>query len=324
MTRLELNPTSLLALALTLGVITLGACRSSNDTPSTRAEPASSTQVASTKKVVAVATPKTPPDPEQYPWLESKADDLPPAVDTLDQRIAPPRGFTRVKIDGNRFGAWLRTLPLAAEGTPVLRFDGRVLHPPGHDNVAAVAAIDIGSADLQQCADAIIRLHAEHKWSQGERDMSYTSASGVPLPYSKWARGGRVKPSGMSIHWAPSSAPADASHKAFRGYLDSVFAWTNTVALAKQAKPVKPEDIRPGDFFIQGGNPGHTVLVLDVAESSSGEKRMLLGQSFMPAQNFHVLRRSAAAGPWYPVNSERALKTPFWKPFQWDELERLD
>ncbi len=57
-------------------------------------------------------------------------------------------------------------------------------------------------------------------------------------------------------------------------------------------------------MFIKGGFPGHAVLVADVAENATtGEKRFLLVQSYMPAQQMHVLKNPAAAdgSPWYPA-----------------------
>ena len=83
------------------------------------------------------------------------------AHDTLEQRFAPPAGYTRVKVESGSFGAFLRTLPLAAPSTPVVSYTGKTLHEATHANIAAVVAIDIGKADLQQCADSVIRMHAE-------------------------------------------------------------------------------------------------------------------------------------------------------------------
>ena len=39
-----------------------------------------------------------------------------------------------------------------------------------------------------------------------------------------------------------------------------------------------------GDIFIQGGSPGHCVMVVDVAAKAFGERIFLLAQSFMPAR----------------------------------------
>lgn len=241
-------------------------------------------------------------------------------MDALHARFAPPPGFTRVEVEPKSFGAWLRELPLAAAGTPVRAYDGRVLHAATDSRIAAVVALDVSEADLQQCADTVIRLHSEWRWSQGARDMSYRAAAGMQLPWARWARGERIVPQGASIQWAPGSK-AVSDHASFRKYLDAVFAWANTVSLEKQSKPVKPEEIRAGDFFILPGNPGHVVLVLDVAKKGD-ERVALLGQSFMPAQNAQVLR-PAGGGPWFRLDPAKDVDTPFWKPFPWSSLRRL-
>ena len=74
-------------------------------------------------------------------------------------------------------------------------------------------------------------------------------------------------------------------------------------------------ELAAGDLFIKGGFPGHAVLVADVAESrATGERRFLLVQSFMPAQDMHVLKNLANAdgSPWYPLAFGDQLVTPEW------------
>lgn len=271
--------------------------------------------------IVAPSTTGARPAPsrESYPWLADGVEPKP--VTALSSRIAPPPGFTRIPVEPGSFGAFLRDLPLAAEGTPVRAYDGRTLHPANDPRIAGVIALDVSPSDLQQCADTVIRLNAEWRWSKGDRKMSYRAAAGIDLPWSRWAKGERIVPNGASISWAPSSR-ASEDHASFRKYLDSVFAWANTVSLERQSKKLKPEELRAGDFFILPGNPGHVVLVLDVA--SRGEERVaLLGQSFMPAQNAQVLR-PPDGGTWFRLDPTKDVDTPFWKPFPWSSLRRLE
>jgi hypothetical protein len=258
-------------------------------------------------------------DRERYPWLDG-ATDL-GAVSTLEDRIAPPAGFTRAELAPGSFGAWLRRLPLTAKGTPVRSHRGEVIYPPDHANVAAVVAIDVGAQNLQQCADAVIRLHAEWLWSQGRRDQSYRAADRTPMPFARWARGERVVPRGNAIAWTATGGRADSSHAAFRSFLDAVFAWTNTVALARDTRAVDLADLHPGDFVVQPGTPGHSVLVLDLAAAADGRRAVLLGQSYMPAQSFQVLRPSPASA-WFIVDPA-GLETPFWSAFPWSTLHRF-
>jgi hypothetical protein len=271
------------------------------------------------------AAPEPPPPPSSaaYPWLADAASGVPTAVEALDQRFAPPAGFTRAALDPGSFGAWLRHLPLAPAGTSVVSYRGDLVLPAEHDNLAAVVAIDVGRADLQQCADSVIRLHAEWLYALGRRDMSYRAASGGAMPFARWARGERMKPEGSTFSWS-TSGRADAGHASFRKWLDAVFTWANTGSLARDTEPVSLEDLRPGDFVVQPGAPGHAVLVLDLARAADGRRALLLGQGFMPAQSFHVLRPSKAAGPWFVVEpGASALNTPFWAPFPWKALHRF-
>jgi hypothetical protein len=213
----------------------------------------------------------------------------------------------------------------------VVSFRGRVVVPADHENLAAVVALDVGEADLQQCADSILRLHAEWLFAQGRRDASYRAASGAAMPFARWARGERMVPEGLGFNWVASARP-DASHASYRRWLDGVFNWANTGSLARDTQPIPEAELRPGDFVVQPGSPGHAVLVLDMARSGDGRRALLLGQGFMPAQNFQVLRPSGApdrlapgsASAWFVVApGASGLDTPFWSPFPWKALRRF-
>lgn len=259
----------------------------------------------------------------RYPWLEAKG--ALPATEPLEARFAAPAGFTRVAVAAGSFGEYLRGLPLAAPGTPVAAFDGRTLLAGDDARVAAVAALDVGTADLQQCADSIVRLHAEWRWAGGARDHEYRAASGTPMPFRRWLAGERATPDGATLRWEhKAKAIASPAHADLRRYLDAVFMFANTGALARDAAKIAREELRPGDFFVLAGNPGHAVLVLDVARAPDGRARALLGQGYMPAQRFHVLRASSAS-PWYTLDDAGGVQTPFWPaPFPWTSLRRLD
>lgn len=284
------------------------------------ATPAPSATAAATAAAPAAAAPPavhaaSEAERTRYPWLREGAE-----VRPLEASIAPPPGFARVSLDANAFGAWLRTLPLRAEGAPVRSYRGDQLLAPGDSRLAAVAELDVGRADLQQCADSIIRLHAEWLWSRGRQaDIRYPVTSGDLAIWSRYAAGERPRVEPRKLHWEPG-ARADASRGAFARYLDVVFSYASTVSLGRASKRPR-DDAAPGDFFVLPGGPGHAVLVLDVARDPAGHRVALLGQGYMPAQDFHVL-----AGPehgWYSLEGE-AVDTPFWPvPFPWSALRRL-
>ncbi|MFC1745228.1 DUF4846 domain-containing protein, partial [Candidatus Riflebacteria bacterium] len=59
-----------------------------------------------------------------------------------------------------------------------------------------------------------------------------------------------------------------------------------------------------------------------LAINKTGDKVMLLGQSYMPAQSFHILKnfKEAALNPWYSISNHDSLSTPEWE-FRWQDLK---
>ena len=268
--------------------------------------------------VAGSADPRTPTKQERarYPWLSAER-----SIRPLSEAIPPPSGYARVAVEEGSFGAWLRGLPLRPAGSPVLDFRGGEILAADHAALAAVAELDVGSANLQQCADSIIRLHAEWLWSRGQKDrIAYRFTSGHLASWTRYAAGDRARVSGSKVSWV-KGGPVDGSRATFRAYLDLVFTYAGTLSLDAEKQRPKREDVRPGDFFVLGGSPGHAVLVLDVARNEKGERVALLGQGFIPAQDFHVLS-PGEDGPWFSLDGED-VATPFWKPFPWASLRRL-
>ena len=330
---------SLGAIGLAMGLLFAVGCRDGVDgrpLPSARSAPPAPTsaavgqppseQPATTGTAAAATTAPRPAaaplDTAPYPWHDDPSIEPLEAVATLEQRFAPPAGFTRVDLEPDSFGAWLRRIPLTKPDTPVLSYDGRVILPSGHRNLAAVTTLDTGKRDLQQCADAIMRLHAEWLWHRGRAaEASYPTGAG-PIPWSRYLAGAYPRAKGNTFEWGQGRARSN-SHKTYRAYSDVVASWANTVSLARTASKPDRAEVRPGDFFILPGGPGHTVLILDLAKSAAGRQLALLGQSFMPAQNFQVLRPSRD-GPWFELDPEHGVDTPFWERFPWSSLRRLD
>ena len=97
--------------------------------------------------------------------------------------------------------------------------------------------------------------------------------------------------------------------------MDNIFMFAGTASLSKELHSKNVEDLAAGDVFIQGGFPGHAVIVMDVAVSDKGSKVFLLAQSYMPAQDIHILKNDNNFGisPWYDLDEiEGSLKTPEW------------
>jgi hypothetical protein len=114
------------------------------------------------------------------------------------------------------------------------------------------------------------------------------------------------------VRWT-ASASRDDSYAGFRRYLDTVFTYAGSHSLERELEPVGRTPLEPGDVFIQGGFPGHAVIVIDVARRGDATD-FLLAQSYMPAQDMHVLVNPAEArlSPWYRDDRTAGLITPEW------------
>jgi hypothetical protein len=232
---------------------------------------------------------------------------------TISTRIKTPSGFERLSAPAGSFAAYLRQVPLKAAGTGVLLYNGL---PKAAQVHVAVLDIDVGTRDLQQCADAVMRLRAEYLFAQKRyADIHFNFTNGFNCVYSKWREGYRVKVSGNQVSWYKKGA-ADPSYRAFRSYLDMVYSYAGTLSLEKEMKPVPYAEMAIGDVLIRGGSPGHAVIVIDMAQNPvTGEKLFLLAQSYMPAQDIHILQnpQDDKRSPWYSLKTAgEAVLTPEW------------
>ena len=250
-----------------------------------------------------------PPEARRYLWLD-KYD----AAESIAARLPPPTGYTRTEAAAGTFEDWLRNLPLKKGTPPVHLYNGQL--SATQDAHAAVVDIDVGTKDLQQCADSIIRLRAEYLYAIGQHEaVHFNFTSGDRADFSKWAEGYRPVVKGSAVTWV-RGRPSGAGYASFRAYLDVVFAYAGTVSLAGELRKVaKIEEMRIGDLFIHAGSPGLAVIVVDMAfDARSGKKVFLLVQGFMPAQEMHVLKNptNAASSPWYELDFGENLRTPQW------------
>jgi hypothetical protein len=253
-----------------------------------------------------------------YPWRAQA-----PAR-TIADSFAPPDGFVRVATETGSFGEWLRQLPLAPDGTPVRFHDGR--EKPDQSEVAAVIDIDVGSANLQQCADAIIRLRAEYLFSRrGAGDLAFDFTSGDRYRFRSYAEGVTPAVAGAAVTWRTGRRQG-LSHASLRRWLDIVFTYAGTLSLSRELQPVpRLSDAAIGDALVHGGTPGHAVLIVDLAvEPASGRKVALLAQGFLPAQSVHVLRNpfDPALSPWFVLADGQPIVLPQWM-LRPDELRRF-
>lgn len=232
----------------------------------------------------------------------------------ISQRFMVPKGYARLKSDTSSFTYYLQNLPLKPHGTLVKLHDGRT--KPNRSVYIGVIDLEIGKANLQQCADAVIRLRAEYLYRQKRyNNIHFNLTNGFNAEYSKWKEGYRVEVTGSKTRWVKTSTPSN-DYKTFRKYLDFVFTYAGTLSLSKELTKVNVSNMQIGDVLIQGGSPGHAVIVVDMAENpKTKEKIYLLAQSYMPAQEIQVLQNPSNANnsPWYNLtNNSTQIPTPEW------------
>lgn len=254
-----------------------------------------------------------------YSWLSDST-----SFEILPEQIKAPDGYYRINVESNSFEDWLRHLPLFENHPPVYLYDGR--KKSNQNAHYAVVNIDVGNRDLQQCADAVIRLRAEYLYSIGDYEtIHFNFTSGDTAFFRKWIDGYRPSVNGNNVTWN-RSAEIDSSHNSFRKYLDIVFMYAGSYSLNDEMK--KRDNINQiniGDVFIQGGFPGHAVIVVDMAiNPETNNIIFLLAQSYMPAQQIHILKNpnNSDLNPWYSINFGDILTTPEWI-FKKEDLKRF-
>jgi hypothetical protein len=246
-----------------------------------------------------------------------------PEGHTVETRFSPPQHFTRIPFPAGSFPEYLRNLPLKPHGSDVKLYDGSKKPVQVHE---AVIDRDPGHKNLQQCADAVIRLRAEYLYSLKKYDaIHFNLTNGFRVDYNTWMQGYRIVVEGNKTRWIKSVQPAN-SEDVFRQYLECIYSYAGTLSLAGELQKVDRKDLQPGDVFIHGGSPGHAVIVVDVAYNADNpEKIFMLAQSYMPAQEIHILKNPEEPdiSPWYRMNpSAHFLHTPEWT-FRVDDLMRF-
>ncbi|MBN8676032.1 MAG: hypothetical protein J0L56_18000 [Chitinophagales bacterium] len=202
--------------------------------------------------------------------------------------ITVPAGYQRLKTGSGTFGEWLRNIPLKKSKT-VYCWDGSL--KKNQSAPFAVLDITVGKRDLQQCADAVMRLRAEYLFAQ-ERFSEIVFTDNANKAY-QWEGGN--------------------NRSLFEQYLEQVFGWCGSASLERQLEPLNDQRlIEPGDVFIKGGFPGHAMIVVDAAVNSDGERIFMLAQSYMPAQDIHIVNNllQKEISPWYSLND--TIMTPEW------------
>lgn len=248
---------------------------------------------------------------------------LNPKGATVSTRFSPPAGYTRIPSEAASFAEYLQSLPLKENGTLVHYYNG-VKKP--NKVAAAVLNMDVGTKDLQQCADAVMRLRAEYLLKTKQYSaLHFNFTNGFKAGYSKWRSGYRIRVKGNEVSWYKTGQES-VSYQSFREYMDMVFNYAGTASLSKELTSIPLSQMQIGDVLIRGGSPGHAVIVLDMAtDSKTGKKLFMIAQSYMPAQDIHILvnHHKPSMSPWYELDPDaKDVLTPEWS-FTSAELKRF-
>lgn len=198
--------------------------------------------------------------------------------------ISTPNGYVRTEVSSNSFASYLRHLPLKKRGSLVHLTNGRLAKL----QILSYAVIDMNILNnMEQCADAVMRLRAEYLWSQKRfSEIRFTTLAGATLTY----QGGD-------------------SREAFEKYLKQVFDLCNTTSLYKELSPRKFSEVEVGDVLVypsrKKGKYGHALIVVDVAVNAEGKRAVMLAESNTPAREKHILRNpNPFDNPWFFIDGD--------------------
>lgn len=221
---------------------------------------------------------------------------------TILERFDVPLNYNRISTPPNTFADYLRTLSLKPEDA-VTYNEGKV--KPQEDVYVSIVDLPNPPKNLQTSTDAVIRLMSEYYYKSQAYDHIVFHDNKEKYNYVEYVSG-------------------NYSRSKFDEYLDFVMEKVSTPSFCADLKPIKLNDIKIGDIFVQNTQPtGHVVIVVDLAVNSDGEKIFLLAQGFQPAKDIQILSNpnSAEYSPWYQLK-EGELLTPEWR-FMTSDLMRF-
>jgi len=220
----------------------------------------------------------------------------PTPVDAYTTQPGAKPSFTTREFEKDSWQYFLQHLPVV--DSPVVDYTGKKVRQQFKS--AGVIPYDVGKADLQQCADALMRLRAEYLFAQNQLDkIGFHFVSGQFYSFKDYCAGKKPVPSGNSVKFITSS-PSERDHASLRKYLDIVYTYASTISLAKELLPAKEFEV--GAVVIHPGSPGHCFIIIDEMKNSKNEKFYQLAEGYSPAQSIYVLKNGDGT-PWHQLNT---------------------
>ncbi len=187
---------------------------------------------------------------------------------------------------------------LPTEKKPVLDFNGNEISNQAKHY--SILTYDVGHSDLQQCADALIRIRSEYLFSQKKYSLiGFHFNTGSFYSWSDYLSGIRPQLKVKKLVLARSTSASGISHFSLRKYLDLVYAYANTVSLCRELKFT--DRLETGTVIIFPGNPGHCCMIVDEAVTDKSDTVFKLVEGYMPAQSIYILSNPYEPdwNPWY-------------------------
>ena len=208
----------------------------------------------------------------------------------------------------NSWQYFLQHLPL--KDAPIKDYTGSIISNQAKH--IAIVNYDVGDKDLQQCADALMRLRAEYLFQQQKfKEIGFHFCSGGYYSWSMYCDGIKPALKGNGVQFISTQKLHKTTHESLRSYLDIVYAYANTISLCKELKHTDKFEV--GTVIITPGSPGHTCIVIDEKTNASGEKLFKLAEGYMPAQSIYVLSDpyDEKINPWYRLNKSEILTASY-------------
>ena len=152
-----------------------------------------------------------------YAWLKVYEE-----KNSIFFRLLPTEGYNRKMLEKGSFGDWLRFVELKEGTSEVHLYNGGLKNDQSVHY--AVINMDVGNKDLQQCADAVMRLRAEYLFSVKKYDqIHFNYTSGDKVSFTDWYNGRRPVIKGSKVMFLTDGKKVKPTYQVFREYMDNIF-----------------------------------------------------------------------------------------------------